>query len=406
MLSPLDQLLVHVDTHAAVSLEALDTLSPADLAVAALRPDHSPLLRQRAFHAFLERRRTADSSPPGSLLSVPLDFPLPPSPAELKPSHLVLMQFNSRCTSSELADAAGQRFLELAAAAAAELDEAGRAARLELRGFEVVSRDGLTLLEGGQKRLLEARVAEGDLSVWTDGKKRVSIEGSAITECCYTLEPGNDPAAPDCLVSLRLSRLSLSYAKHDYLGATVEFDLGSPILDDPALAKLRDALSGWSEKYGFEVSVSTFYIRQFAFLRSLAPYEEVEAPDFSFEELAILSFKADKSRLPPLPLDPPLIPERLRHVPAERLALEAMYRSEPRLKLDQTRYVLLTDAFPAVRAYARLLAKVVAAHDALIEAYDRVLETRLYRRAKDKTTRDPIDRLIPLVEKLRNDRVL
>lgn len=78
-------------------------------------------------------------------------------------------------------------------------------------------------------------------------------------------------------------------------------------------------------------SENRFYIRQFAFLRSLAPYEEVEAPDFSFEELAILSFKADKSRLPPLPLDPPFIPERLRHVPAERLALEAMYRSEPRL---------------------------------------------------------------------------
>ncbi|GAA6004451.1 uncharacterized protein JCM10292_007076 [Rhodotorula paludigena] len=382
--------------------------------------------------------QTIDDSTPGSLLSFPLDFPLPPFLVELKPSQLVLMQSNSRCTSSELAAAAGKRFLELAAAAAAELDEAGRAARLELRGFEVVSRDGSTVLGGGQKSLLEAQVAEGDLSVWTDGTKRFSIAGSAITECCYTLEPGNDPAAPDCIVSLRLSRLSLPHAVHDYIGATVKFDLGSPILDDLALANLRDALCGWSEKPGFEVSVSTappadyapaddgsltaiwrfvgtepaliewhpgFYIRQFAFLRSLAPYEEVDAPEFSFEELAILSCKADKSRLPPLPLDPPFIPERLRHVPTERLAPEAMYRAEPRLKLDQTRYVLLTDAFPAVRAYARLLAKIVAAHEALIEAYDRVLETRLYRRAKDKTTHDPIDSLIPLVEKLRNDRV-
>lgn len=94
------------------------------------------------------------------------------------------MQFNPRCTSSELAAAAGKRFLELAAAAAAELDEAGRAARLGLRGFEVVSKDGLTVLEGGQKRLLEVQVAEADLSVWTDGKKRFSIEASAIAECC------------------------------------------------------------------------------------------------------------------------------------------------------------------------------------------------------------------------------
>ncbi|BGO95070.1 hypothetical protein NBRC10512_006465 [Rhodotorula toruloides] len=148
------------------------------------------------------------------------------------------------------------------------------------------------------------------------------------------------------------------------------------------------------------------YTRQFALLRAIAPRVVEDLPDppsFTTEELALLSLATDPKTLPKLPFPPESVPQRYRHKWEERLALERIYQERERINVDQTRLVLLTSDFPSLRLYAQVLSKVVKARDMLTKAYDKVLQARLYPRLKDKTTYDPIERIVVLVERLRDD---
>lgn len=51
-----DEALLELDCDLTVSLNGVDDLSPAQLAVASLRPDLDSLIRSRAYHEFLLRR--------------------------------------------------------------------------------------------------------------------------------------------------------------------------------------------------------------------------------------------------------------------------------------------------------------------------------------------------------------
>ncbi|BGP19555.1 hypothetical protein JCM10213_000155 [Rhodosporidiobolus nylandii] len=146
-----------------------------------------------------------------------------------------------------------------------------------------------------------------------------------------------------------------------------------------------------------------FYARQIAFLESLAPYEVLPFPHFSDEELLLSSFAPAYDQLPPLPLPKVGVPPRRPLVPPERLALEYIFRGGRRLQIEETRTVLLTDYYPDLQLYARLLSKIILAKDALAEAYKSILNSRLYYRRNDSTTHDPIEEIIPLVEGLQQD---
>lgn len=150
----------------------------------------------------------------------------------------------------------------------------------------------------------------------------------------------------------------------------------------------------------------------------------LDPPSFTTEELALLSLAANPKTLRTLPFHPEIVPQRYKHKWEERLALERIYQERGRISeracsfstgfsslttlrppadIDQTRLVLLTSAYPSLRLYAQVLSKVVTARDMLTKAYDTVLQARLYPRLKDKTTHDPIERIIVLVERLRDE---
>ncbi|EGU11136.1 LigA [Rhodotorula toruloides ATCC 204091] len=148
------------------------------------------------------------------------------------------------------------------------------------------------------------------------------------------------------------------------------------------------------------------YTRQFALLRAIAPRvveDLLDPPCFTTEELALLSLATDPKTLAKLPFPPESVSQRYRHKWEERLALERIYQEREHINVDQTRLVLLTSNFPSLRLYAQVLSKVVKARDMLTKAYDTVLHARLYPRLKDRTTYDPIERIVVLVERLRDD---
>lgn len=104
------------------------------------------------------------------------------------------------------------------------------------------------------------------------------------------------------------------------------------------------------------------------------------------------------------------------------MALEYLYKSGPPISassfnhivklelmrsldaaLDATRLVLLTPSYPSLHHYVRTLSKIVAARDALVIACNQVLERRLYLRRGDPTVVDPIEELISVVERIRDN---
>ncbi|BGP10952.1 hypothetical protein JCM10049v2_006846 [Rhodotorula toruloides] len=127
-----------------------------------------------------------------------------------------------------------------------------------------------------------------------------------------------------------------------------------------------------------------FYARAFAFLSSLIPYDTLSAPVFTPAERMRGSTSA-------------------RFENTERLALEYLYKSGPPITLDATRLVLLTPSYPSLHHYVRTLSKIVAARDALVIACNQVLEGRLYLRRGDPTVVDPIEELISVVERIRDN---
>lgn len=67
------------------------------------------------------------------------------------------------------------------------------------------------------------------------------------------------------------------------------------------------------------------------------------------------------------------------------------------------RHVLLSSEYPALQSYARLVAKVIQTRDALREAFDVVLRRKLYPHRDDPRSYDPIQKLVVLVEQLRDN---
>ncbi|GAA6004472.1 uncharacterized protein JCM10292_007087 [Rhodotorula paludigena] len=146
-----------------------------------------------------------------------------------------------------------------------------------------------------------------------------------------------------------------------------------------------------------------FYTRLFALLRAIAPSEDLSSPVFSAEEAAILSRAPEPDRLPVLPEWIEEWHVGVAHAPRERLALERIYRHAHKLDLAVERHVLLSSEYPALQSYARLVAKVIQTRDALREASDVVLRRKLYPHRNDPRSYDPIDKLVVLVEQLRDN---
>ncbi|BGP42965.1 hypothetical protein JCM10449v2_006980 [Rhodotorula kratochvilovae] len=402
-MADVDRVLLLLDCAFAVSLFDLDALSPAQLAIASLRPDLDVLVRQRAYHEFLLRRdeyeQGSGADTPQPLFDLPLNFPIPPNLASLSPSQLLLLQYNPLCASAADAAGAGARFLRLAEAAKVApwppLPPLALA-ELPLARCTVTWDDG-ALSEAGA---LALRVEDAGLTVVRDSERLFTLEATEMDEVIVDLGADGTAATGWTLV-LRLAQLSTS--SHLTLGsAAVRLELGATPSMDEGYKLLQSLVAGWSAKYTFEVKVVRFFARQIAFLRALAPEESLEIPVFTPRELELLSYTPDPRELPVLPreCEPIFGPT---HRPTERLALEALYRHTGRVNLTVIRLVLLTDAYPRLRAYVRLRAKLVEARDCLALAYGTVLRKRLYPRAGDPSTKDPIARTTPLVERLRDN---
>lgn len=65
--------------------------------------------------------------------------------------------------------------------------------------------------------------------------------------------------------------------------------------------------------------------------------------------------------------------------------------------------MLTTSKYKELKAYARIVGKIIDARDAFIDACDFLIEHELRKRLRDKTTADPVPRLIELVQNLRDD---
>ena len=65
--------------------------------------------------------------------------------------------------------------------------------------------------------------------------------------------------------------------------------------------------------------------------------------------------------------------------------------------------MLTTSKYKDLQAYARLVGKIIDARDACTDACDFLIEHELKNRLGAWTTSDPVRRLIPLVQTLRDD---
>ncbi|GAA5909731.1 hypothetical protein JCM8208_003857 [Rhodotorula glutinis] len=140
--------------------------------------------------------------------------------------------------------------------------------------------------------------------------------------------------------------------------------------------------------------------RQMALLRAIAPDEPLKFVAFTLDDLALLSHRSLYKSLPRLPDNPPDCAPGVKHVAVERLALEHIYRFGTRLNLSAERLVLLTSAYPDLKRYVHTSAKVIAARDALVVAYTRVLAD-LDRRVSGQQASDPREPLNKLVDLVR-----
>ncbi|BGP51156.1 hypothetical protein JCM10450v2_007085 [Rhodotorula kratochvilovae] len=398
--------LLQEDCAFVVSLFDLDALSPAQLAIASLRPDLDVLVRQRAYHEFLLRRDEYEqgfgADTPQPLFDLPLNFPIPPDLASLSPSQLLLLQYDPLCASATEAADAGARFLRLAENAKVAPSPPlpppppPALAELPLARCTATWDDG-ALSEAGA---LALRVEDAGLTVVRDSERLFTLEATEMDEVIVDLGADGTAATGWTLV-LRLAQLSTS-SHLTLASAAVRLELGATPSMDEGYKLLQSTVASWSAKYTFEVKIIRFFARQIAFLRALAPEESLEIPVFTPRELELLSYTPDPRELPVLPreCEPIFGPT---HRPTERLALESLYRHAGRVNLTVIRLVLLTDAYPRLRAYVRLRAKLVEARDCLALAYGTVLRRRLYPRAGDPNTKDPIAKTTPLVERLRDN---
>ncbi|GAA5853240.1 hypothetical protein JCM8547_000253 [Rhodosporidiobolus lusitaniae] len=147
-----------------------------------------------------------------------------------------------------------------------------------------------------------------------------------------------------------------------------------------------------------------FFTRLSALLDSLLQQTSYPIPIFSAEELALLSFSPDLSKLPPLPIPVHETAGRTKVPTLERLAIEHIYHGgERKIDLLETRTLLISPLYCSVRAHALLVAKIVQAKDAALGALHELLLPQLRASARDPTTTDPVERIISVVENLARD---
>ncbi|GAA6061377.1 hypothetical protein JCM10212_005831 [Sporobolomyces blumeae] len=178
-----------------------------------------------------------------------------------------------------------------------------------------------------------------------------------------------------------------------------------------------------------------YYLRQDALLWALDSTLPRLLPHFTSEELELLSYRPDLSKLPsPTAHNLPEAHPELNHDQRERLALEKIYEGTPggirmskvfspsrpgvstRLErcfhLSFTRSVLLTSTFTVLRAYAQQYAKLVACRDVFKSrlAYKRLLveygierTTRNGDDGPETNERGPIGQVRELLTRLRDD---
>ncbi|GAA6004470.1 uncharacterized protein JCM10292_007086 [Rhodotorula paludigena] len=473
----MDESLLLLDCTAPIELSSLFKLSPAELAVAALRADVAPLVRQRAFHVFLRRWKAApevhDKDP---ILQSSLTFPLPSdeSVESLSPSELLLLQFNSRCTSVSLASAAAERFLALAHTAHDRVRLDPAVALLAVQECRVER-------GGGRKEWLEKdkgmilRVEEDGVSVVRreeDKRALLRFKAGDIQNFVYLAGADDGTDSMQCTLLLQLSRLSLgaltTFEATDEVRLVL--DLGVLSAKDGAFCVMRATAARWAKERGFQCAVQRPPLPPVRSDKVPAPTKALEglssggpsgssaagtrrASDGSTSEQedaakkrvsdeGSSSSRESKKRRsseasarsfdgPPerhcgwqfvsdLPAEPEwnpgyfarqiallssIAPEVEIHAPnfaplAPRRPGEATLKS---VDLNVTRRILFGNDYPDLASYAVLTSKVIKARDAVALGYDQVLQHRLYPRRTDSTCFDPIDKLIELVEKMRDN---
>ncbi|POY74756.1 hypothetical protein BMF94_2232 [Rhodotorula taiwanensis] len=118
-----------------------------------------------------------------------------------------------------------------------------------------------------------------------------------------------------------------------------------------------------------------FWACAFAFLAAVAPRFDIRPPSFSREEIYVLSFSSNSQALPRLS-DQTIAPGQ-RHIPTERLAVEHIYHTYGHLTVNQTRQVLLTERYPDLMAYVKIVAKIYMARDAFCQMCDDIVNQEL-----------------------------
>ena len=96
-----------------------------------------------------------------------------------------------------------------------------------------------------------------------------------------------------------------------------------------------------SQEADAETFSRSYLVRQIALLRAISPSEPMPFPDFSPDELALLSRSNVTEALPDLPSNAPTLDPLIKHRAFERLALERIYRNKPRLGPSASPFLLL-----------------------------------------------------------------
>ncbi|GAA5984629.1 hypothetical protein JCM10908_003432 [Rhodotorula pacifica] len=142
-----------------------------------------------------------------------------------------------------------------------------------------------------------------------------------------------------------------------------------------------------------------FWVRLFAIIRAISPHAGISYPEFTREEIVMLSYQPDACKLPKLPKTP--CSSAANHNPVARLGLEHIYQDKHRLALEQSRNVLMTDAFPDLRQYAITVGKIVHARDLFLQACDRILELGARADSRNKLPKKHVD----LIQNLRDSEM-
>ncbi|KPV71522.1 uncharacterized protein RHOBADRAFT_47700 [Rhodotorula graminis WP1] len=258
-MSALDKALLREDLSAPVPIASLASLSPAQLALASLRPDLDFLTRQRAYVEFLVRRSVYRKSTQGDsdkqpLLERPLDFDRPASPSTLSIPDLLLLQFNPSCTSAHEVDAARQLFFRRARDLHVE-DEAER--QRALRSLRVERSD--LLYAGGVPsfaRGLSLEVEDHALVLWRPGKVMIKVQSQHITSLDYatTVDSNASENDTDCVLKVNATQASLA-GDLPVHNVDLKVQLERVGASNPCFEKLRSSGLRWSAVGAFPVNL-------------------------------------------------------------------------------------------------------------------------------------------------------